>query len=196
MLVNTQVSLQQFVQTIRDFLNGQALTIRLFQNDHVPADTDTLADYVAATFTGYVPLNIIDWSGGTWDPSGAAFITAPTKNFNQTGTAITNTIFGYYVISGGGTLMFAERNPAGGVPMNQAGYTYAVVPRWQLRNQTGSAVMGASVQGRADEVTEHRADELPPHPAAPGPAPTRPSSSSAPAPAPAGGQGGHRRRAP
>jgi hypothetical protein len=39
------------------------LDLHLFKNDHTPAETDTVADYTEADFTGYVLENLIS---GNW----------------------------------------------------------------------------------------------------------------------------------
>lgn len=188
MLVTMKGVTVSYVQTIRDWLNAQNATIRLFQNDIVPTENDTLGMYQLATFTGYSSLLINDWTGGALNAQGYAEITAPAKLFNQTGVATVNTIYGYFIVSSANVLLIAERNPGGGVLMNQAGYSYTVNPKFYIRNDLGGAAMAVQAasaeQGRAEieEVKSEVKTSLPPRPQ-PAP-PSRPGTTSRPSSSP------------
>lgn len=105
-------------------------SLRLFKNNITPGDADVAATYTEANFTGYAPITLNSW--------GAAFLNAGNKAesdeinrvFTQTGVGVVSDVYGYYVLTAGGLLMFAERNPGGLVVMDTAGKTYSVLPRF------------------------------------------------------------------
>lgn len=110
-------------------------TLRLFKNDKVPADTDTVADYTEANFTGYAAIATNAWGNAFLNAGNIAEIDETNRTFTQTGVIVTNLVYGYYVTDGAGNLIFAERNPAGPFNMNANGLVYVVLPRYTYRNQ-------------------------------------------------------------
>jgi hypothetical protein len=87
---------------------GKLARIRLFQNNHVPVNSDTVASYTEATFSGY--------PGYTALAFGAAFINGATQGeidnaavtWTHNGGGTANTIYGIYVTDGANNLMYAE----------------------------------------------------------------------------------------
>lgn len=85
--------------------------LELYQNDYVPVPFSVLADFTVADYTGYGNKTIAaaDWNAVV-QPDGSAGIVGPGEFFDATGTAVSNTIYGYYVTdSGGTTVLWAER---------------------------------------------------------------------------------------
>lgn len=84
--------------------------LRLFQNDHTPADTDTVADYDEADFSGYAQIPMA-WAPAVINGSGKGQISAAGELFTRGVGGTSNTIYGAYVVAGAGgeELMFAER---------------------------------------------------------------------------------------
>jgi hypothetical protein len=83
----------------------------LFQNDIVPGPTTKVADFVEADFTGYGNITVASCDITHSDPStGLPIIKNVTPLvFNQTGTTITNTIYGWWIDDGAGQGAFGER---------------------------------------------------------------------------------------
>ena len=96
--------------------NGENWTLRLYQNDKTPAETDTLVDYTEADFTGYASTSLIRSIGaGNWGTpttnAGITFSEYDAPNFiSWTNTGATQTIYGYYFEGiTSGVLILAER---------------------------------------------------------------------------------------
>lgn len=134
MLVNCREALVAELQQLKTFFNS--LTLRLYKNDKVPLDTDDAGDYTEADFTGYDPIPLDSWGNAYLNAGNIAEINEIVRTFEQTGTAVTCLVYGYYVTDVDGDLVWAERNPAGSVNMNATGLTYSVLPRQTLKNQT------------------------------------------------------------
>jgi hypothetical protein len=147
MLYFMRQSLVDMLGSIRGQLNASNLSLRLFQNDWTPSPDDDTADYVQATFNGYLALALTDFGASFLNANLKAEIDAPAKTYTQTGAAIVNTIYGYYVTNGQNLLVYAERNPAGGVVMDKAGLTYTVVPIVTLANEGPLQAMARQGRG-------------------------------------------------
>jgi len=85
-------------------------TLKLFQNNHVPAVTDTQANYTEATFSGYASVDITAlWGAAFVNGNGQGEIDCATQTFSFGGGAVTNLVYGAYVTDSGGNLIYAER---------------------------------------------------------------------------------------
>ena len=106
------------------------LTLKLYSNNRTPALTNVASDYTVVAGGGYANITL---TGGAWSiASGVA--TFATQTFTFTGaTNSPGTVYGYYVVNGAGTLMFAERFPT--VPFTPAnGTNITITPRIVLAN--------------------------------------------------------------
>lgn len=131
-LVICRTGLVAVVQQLKAYFN--TLTLRLYQNNHTPADTDTAASYTEATFAGYAAVALGSWSNAFLNSDNYGETDETTRVFTCTGSSPANTIYGYYITDGSGNLIWAEINPAGSFLINTAAQTYTVLPRWTLRN--------------------------------------------------------------
>jgi hypothetical protein len=157
MLYFVRQSLVDILSSIRTQLNASVLTLRLYQNDWEPSPDDDAGDYVQATFTGYAGLDLDDFAAAFLNADLKAECTAPAKVYTQTAAAPANVIYGYYATNAAGLLIYAERNPAGGVQMNQAGLTYTVVPVLTLANEGPlQALTAQALQARGGRLQESR----------------------------------------
>ena len=105
---------------LKNFLNyeaPQSQTLKLFQSNTTPAETDTAGTYTECTLTGYSAAGL---TGASWGftpgaPSAAAYAEQTftfTAGFGQV-------IYGYYVVQAtSGTLMWAERDASPFTPAN------------------------------------------------------------------------------
>jgi hypothetical protein len=109
-------------------------TLKLFQNDTVPAYTDTVADYVEADFSGYIAGTAITWGVPIINGSNQGELNGTQINFTHNGGSTANTIYGIFVVDGSGDLLYAERFPAP-IAMGSGGDTIPYVPRFTLINQ-------------------------------------------------------------
>jgi hypothetical protein len=107
------------------------MVIRLFSNNHTPAETDTFADYTEATFVGYVSLTLTgtDWTITPGNPTQAV---ATQQVFTAGGPGLPETIFGYTIERGnpGHPLLWAERFTNGPYDMLQAGDAIKITPKF------------------------------------------------------------------
>lgn len=88
------------------YLLNRNLTLKLFENNVTPGETDTEATYTEATFAGYAAktLTYANWN----------FTTSATYNAAQTFTSNTGSqdkyVYGYYVVQAAdGKLLWAEK---------------------------------------------------------------------------------------
>lgn len=82
-------------------------TLKLFQNNVTVSPATLLADLTEADFTGYAGISITEasWAAAVLQPDGTArAINTTVRIFNATGTAIPNTVYGWYLINDGGSL--------------------------------------------------------------------------------------------
>lgn len=99
-----------FLSVIQGMIdNDVMMTIRLFQNDHNPASTDTEADYVEADFGGYSGSQELAWGIPFVNGSGNGEVNAAQVEWNCDGTGSDNLIYGVYVTDGDDNLTYAER---------------------------------------------------------------------------------------
>ena len=107
------VIVQQADVKILDRIVADAIvlfTLKLFQNNHVPAVTDTEANYTEATFSGYAGIDIHALSGAAFvNGSGQGEVDCTTQTFSFSGGAISNLVYGAYVVDSAGQLVYAER---------------------------------------------------------------------------------------
>lgn len=131
-LVVCDGGLVAFTQQWKTWLN--TLTLRLFQNNHVPAQGDTAASYTQANFTGYAAIPLTAWGNAFLNAASDGEIDETNRMFTQTGAAVTCNVFGYYITDGFGNLIYAERSALAPFNMNAAGLVYAVLPRITTEN--------------------------------------------------------------
>ena len=102
--------------------------VLLFQNNYIPLITDTEANYVEATFSGY-PMGgyALAWGAPFVNGAGKGEIDATPQAFTNTTGAVGNTIYGAYVVDAFGKLVYADRFGAP-VVMASAGNTFTYTP--------------------------------------------------------------------
>ena len=119
-----------------DWPTSKDLTLKLFCNDITPVDTHIASSFTEATGGGYAAKTL---TNGSWviasanDPSDATYA---EQTFTFTGVLTTNTnVYGYYIINGDGTLVWAEKLSATFTP-NASGGTLSITPQFQLSKGT------------------------------------------------------------
>lgn len=118
---------------LNDFLDVDTLNLplvmRLYKNDHVPADGDVLADYTECDFDGYAEQNIVNWAFAS-TISGRAKSVADILEWTKAAGVTANNVYGYYVVDGSvpEKLLWAERDPEAPILMSTTGKKYSVQP--------------------------------------------------------------------
>ena len=119
--------------TIADQLEGAFLS--LYQNNYTPIGGTVLADLVEADFPGYAPIELVGWPNAALNADFKASTQLPMQFFTCSGSATPNNIYGVYVVSAVGDLLYVERNPSAPIAMNTAGQLYGYLPRFTDRSE-------------------------------------------------------------
>ena len=126
------------VVILQNFLNKvapQDLVLKLYKNNHAPADGDTEASYTEADFSGYSAASL---AGANWAITGGAPSEAdyPQQTFTSDANQTAQNIYGYFIVQAtSGKLMWAEQFPSGPYPISNAGDAIKVTPKIQLKKQ-------------------------------------------------------------
>lgn len=125
-----------FVDLLRLYWNTATLELRLFKNDRVPADGDTLADYTEADFDGYLPKLANAWSLPTIVAGRAMSAMAP-QVWVCTGATTPNNVYGILAIEVGlNELRWAERFASAPIVMDQAGDIISYTPAFTGKSES------------------------------------------------------------
>lgn len=87
--------------------NATPLKLHLYSNNQTPTTSSVIGDFTECTFAGYAAQNLTTWTA----PSVAAHVasmTAAALTFTRSTTGALQNIYGYYVTTSGGTLLWAE----------------------------------------------------------------------------------------
>ena len=114
-----------------------ALTLGLFQSNTTPSGVETFATFTAATFTGYAAQALNSFPNFALNGANEAESNAGPYTFTQTGTGVTNNIYGYFAYSAANALYFSERAATAPFAMNATGLIYQVTPDIQGGTATG-----------------------------------------------------------
>ena len=113
---------------------AENLSLRLYVNDKVPADTDVVGDYTQMSTLGYAAKTL---TGATWtvtegDPAVGVY---PVQTFEfDAGTPVA--VYGYFVVGAtSGRLRWAERFPSGQIVGGSADDFLAVTPQYTGRDE-------------------------------------------------------------
>lgn len=111
-------------------------TLRLYSNNHVPANTDDVTDYTEATFPGYAAIPILSWPAASLDGSNKASTELAMQVWTA-GVIITpQDIYGVFVTwDGDGSLVYAELDAAGPVSIASTGQSYGYLPRVTFKSE-------------------------------------------------------------
>jgi len=121
------VLLNQGEVFILECLINSGLTLHLFCNDIVPLEEDISAVYEEPVGGGYAPKALL---AGDWviSQGGPSLMEHPRQDFIFTGVPTPSTVYGYFVKTVGGIVLWAERGPA--FVVQQATDEYRVVPKY------------------------------------------------------------------
>lgn len=112
-----------------------ACTVHLFKNDMTPTPTTVIGDLTEADYTGYAAQPVGAWGGAFVNAEGKAQVTAPSLQFQPSGSTVTNVCYGYYYRSaGGGTPLLGAVRFDEPVAMGSVLDAALVQPTWLLGN--------------------------------------------------------------
>ena len=105
----------------------QNLSLKLFQSNTTPAETDTAATYTEATFSGYAAATL---TGASWGAASSGNITyGSQQTFTHNGGGVSNSIYGYYVVQvTSGVLLYAERDGSAPFTLANNGDNVKITP--------------------------------------------------------------------
>jgi hypothetical protein len=102
--------------------------LRAYSNNHAPADGDTAGSYTECTFPGYAALTLTTWSAAALDGSNKASTAVSIQTWTAGSIVTPQNVYGIYVTTSAGVLLYAELNPGGVVSISTPGQTYSYTP--------------------------------------------------------------------
>ena len=105
--------------------------IHLAKPPFTPNPTSDPASFTEADYTGYAAVTITAWDNPALTPADLAEIVGTTvAQFRPTGTTVTNSIAGFWVLDAAGDFVFAQvfSTP---VALTGPNTVLSIVPRWQ-----------------------------------------------------------------
>lgn len=136
MMIPNEGKLEWAKRALYSNSGSENLTLKLFQNNISPAETDTAATYTEATFTGYVAVTLTSsQSAGTWAvPTTSSNLAVSQYGTNAVFTAASDqTIYGWFIVGASSGKCYASQAFGAGKPL--AGATsdqLTIVPVMQL----------------------------------------------------------------
>ena len=129
-LVVPNVGEQKFLRYGLNVGVAEDQIIKLFQNNYTPTETDTVASFTEANFTGYAQVSL---PGSGWSIVSSGVTTAThstTASFVSSVDQTAQNIYGYYVIGAStGVLLWAERFTGAPFIIAANGDTINVTPK-------------------------------------------------------------------
>jgi hypothetical protein len=127
------VSEAVMLKNILNIVAPQTMVLRLFVNNHTPAEGDALnaSDYTEMSTLGYASVSL---TPGSWVISGTVPTVAayPQVTFTFTAGSLVN-VYGYYVTqTTSGDLMWAERFSGAPFPIQNTGDAIQITPQITL----------------------------------------------------------------
>jgi hypothetical protein len=105
--------------------------VHLYKSPVVLSETTELADFVEADFTGYAPSTAITWQAPAYAPDGRPTLVGGMKTFDAAAPfTIANTIYGYYITNGAGTVYLWAREFDTPIGISGALQSIDVVPSY------------------------------------------------------------------
>jgi len=111
-----------------------AVTMDLYQNDVTPTEGSILADFTVADFSGYAQETALNFGAPFVNLDGYAEMDLPSVQFDHSGGATANMIYGFYIQKTGGGLLYAERLPTAPIPMVTSLNALVILSRYIMQN--------------------------------------------------------------
>lgn len=97
MTITAALALQQLLVLLDVATAYDDCTVHLIKVDFIPAANDVIATYTEADYTGYAALPLGAFAGAFANGNGDLVAEFPHNVFSPTGTAVSNTIFGWWI---------------------------------------------------------------------------------------------------
>lgn len=98
----------------------------LYKNNITPSDTDTVATFTEATFSGYANITL---AGASWNAASGGTITYSAQQTFTCSGAATDDIYGYFIKSTTSSkCLWAERDAAAPFAIRNSGDTVKITP--------------------------------------------------------------------
>jgi hypothetical protein len=109
---------------------ADTLRAGLFGSPHTPTPADDISTYQAieSTFPGYVRQPLLNWQPAVIVASGNARSLADIVIFTRSTSGVGAPVYGYFVVSGGGGLLWAQVDPHAPVVLAVGGAVYSFFP--------------------------------------------------------------------
>lgn len=119
----------EFLEALRlNLLQGAAL--HAYTTNYTPTNADVAATYLAmeASFGGYSPITLNSWGASFLNGANQAETDEAIRTWSATGSGLPVTIYGIFVLSNSGDLLYAELNPLGGITLVNPGDAFSYQP--------------------------------------------------------------------
>lgn len=126
MLVVSTVRLRTELDDIKiNTLDGGKL--KLFKNDFTPTPATVIGDFIEADFSGYAAKTIAAFGAVHTNPDGSAEVASPLEQFDHSGGAVSNLVYGWWFETAAGVLIMSERFASAPIPMAVVGDSILLV---------------------------------------------------------------------
>lgn len=124
---------------VQDVITAEILedcTLRLYQNNHVPANADVVGDYTESTFPGYAGIPLAGWSAAVLNSSNKAETELPMQIFTAGVIVTPQDVYGIFVtFNPTGALVYAELDASGPITISTPGQSYGYLPRFTYKSE-------------------------------------------------------------
>lgn len=103
-------------------------SLRLYSNNHPPADGDVAGDYTECTFPSYAPKTLTGWPASTLDGSNRASSALAFQTWTAGTIVSPEDVYGIFLLDVDGDLAYAELNPGGVVSIATTGQVFQYKP--------------------------------------------------------------------
>lgn len=116
-------------------------TCHLYQNDLTPERATPLDQFEEADFSGYAAGSAMTWQNSLTDPDGVSDIVGNVQQYVATGSGVTNTIYGAYIVAADGTTLLCSARFPAPIQVNAAGLGVSLVPQFALDGNTSFVIL-------------------------------------------------------
>lgn len=106
----------------------------LFENNYTPVAGSLVGNFTEATFPGYAREPLANWTAVVIAADHARQ-DADDCEFTLSATGGPYSVYGYYVLSAGGDLLWAERDPNAPGVLSTVGDVYRVIPQFSMASE-------------------------------------------------------------
>jgi len=124
---------------VQDVITAEILedcTLRLYSNNHVPANADVVGDYTECTFPGYSGIPLTGWSAAALNASNKAETELAMQVFTAGVIVTPQDVYGIFVTyNPTGDLVYAELDASGPITISTPGQSYGYLPRFTYKSE-------------------------------------------------------------